>query len=86
LDDTIESFDPTTGKGTGFKFAEYSGEALLETIRRALGVYKDKAVWTQLMKNGMARDFSWTVSAREYVRVYERASALRTAGTVPSFA
>ena len=82
LDDTIEPFDSVTGKGTGFKFSEYSGEALLETIHRALAVYKDRAAWTQLMKNGMAKDFSWTASAREYLKVYERASTLRSAGTV----
>ena len=31
LDDTIEPWEPRTGKGTGFKFREYSGEALLLT-------------------------------------------------------
>jgi starch synthase len=80
LDDTIENFDVTTGRGTGFKFHEYSGEALLETIHRALQVYQDKKAWTQLMKNGMAKDFSWMASAREYVKVYERAQVLRLAG------
>jgi starch synthase len=84
LDDTIENFDPVTGKGTGFKFSEYSGEALLETIHKALTVYKDRQAWTQLMKNGMSRDFSWLASAREYARVYERACAMRAAGTVPA--
>ncbi|MGE5114033.1 MAG: glycogen synthase GlgA [Acidobacteriaceae bacterium] len=83
LDDTIENFDLATGKGTGFKFHEYSGEALLDTIQRALTVYQDKAAWTQLMKNGMAKDFSWAASAREYVKVYERAMVLRSAGIVP---
>jgi starch synthase len=83
LDDTIENIDVTTGKGTGFKFHEYSGEALLETIHRALQVYQDKKAWTQLMKNGMAKDFSWTASAREYVKVYERAQVLRLAGVSP---
>lgn len=83
LDDTIENFDPATGKGTGFKFSEYSGEVLLETIQRALAVYKNREAWTQLMRNGMNRDFSWTASAREYQRIYERACALRAAGTIP---
>ena len=36
LDDTVESFDVEHGTGTGFKFAEYSGRALLETVRAAL--------------------------------------------------
>jgi starch synthase len=84
LDDTIENFDPATGRGTGFKFHEYSGEALLETIRRALLVYQDKNAWTQLMKNGMAKDFSWAASAREYLKIYERAQVLRSAGVVPA--
>jgi starch synthase len=79
LDDTIEPFDPKTGKGTGFKFSEYSGEALLQTIRAALAAYEDKASWQRLMRNGMAKDFSWNASAREYVRVYERVRQLRAA-------
>jgi hypothetical protein len=29
------------------------------------------------MRNGMSKDFSWNASAREYVRVYERARQLR---------
>jgi glycogen synthase len=32
-----------------------------------------------LMRNGMAKDFSWNASAREYVRVYERIRQLRSA-------
>jgi glycogen synthase len=30
------------------------------------------------MRNGMARDFSWTNSAREYVRIYEKSRQLRS--------
>jgi glycogen synthase len=29
------------------------------------------------MRNGMNRDFSWGASAREYVKVYERARHLQ---------
>jgi len=35
LDDTIDPWDTRTGKGTGFKFTDYSGEALLLTIKEA---------------------------------------------------
>ena len=78
LDDTIENWDPHTRKGTGFKFTEYSGEALLATIRVALQAYRDKESWQALMRNGMSKDFSWTASAREYVKVYERVRQLRS--------
>ncbi|MDP9263909.1 MAG: glycosyltransferase, partial [Acidobacteriota bacterium] len=77
LDDTIEHWDAKSGKGTGFKFTDYNGEALLSTLKAALTAYQDKASWQTLMRNGMAKDFSWTASAKEYVRVYEKARQLR---------
>jgi starch synthase len=73
LDDTIEPWDAKTLKGTGFKFHEYSGDAMLAAIRAALAAFKDRASWQTLMRNGMSKDFSWSVAAKEYVRVYERA-------------
>jgi starch synthase len=79
LDDTIEPWDARTGKGTGFKFYEYNGESLLLTIRAALQAYRDEASWQVLMRNGMAKDFSWNASAKEYVKVYERARLARVA-------
>jgi starch synthase len=78
LDDTIENWEPHTRKGTGFKFAEYSGEALLATLRAALQAFRDKESWQTLMRNGMNKDFSWTASAREYVKIYERVRQLRS--------
>jgi len=32
------------------------------------------------MLNGMKKDFSWTASAKEYVKVYERVVAQKPAG------
>jgi len=72
LDDTIEPWDARSGKGTGFKFTEYSGESLLLTIKQALQAYHDQGSWQVLMRNGMNKDFSWNFSAKEYVRIYER--------------
>jgi len=77
LDDTIEPWDARTGKGTGFKFSDYTGEALLATIKQALLAYRDPSSWQTLMRNGMSRDFSWGASAREYGKIYERARQAR---------
>ncbi len=79
LDDTIEPWDARTGKGTGFKFTDYSGDALLATIRAALTAFQNKQSWQTLMRNGMNKDFSWNASAREYVRVYDRVRQSRPA-------
>ena len=77
LDDTIDPWDARSGKGTGFKFTDYTGEALLATIKQALLAYQDPSSWQTLMRNGMARDFSWGASAREYGKVYDRARQAR---------
>ena len=85
LDDTIEPWDARSGKGTGFKFTEYNGEALLLTIKQALLAFREQSSWQQLMRNGMSKDFSWNASAREYVRIYERVRQMRggSASQVP---
>jgi starch synthase len=75
LHDTVQNFDARTGRGTGFTFDEYSAEALLGTLRWALGIYKDKAAWRTIQSAGMKQDFTWDASARQYERVYERAKA-----------
>jgi starch synthase len=79
LDDTIEPWNAQTGKGTGFKFIEYTGESLLLTIKEALEAYRDQTSWQVLMRNGMSRDFSWNASAREYGKIYERVRQMRVA-------
>jgi starch synthase len=77
LDDTIEEWDAEKGTGTGFKFEGFEAEDLLAEIDRALEAFKDKKAWTALMRNGMARDYSWGGPAREYVKVYEAAARMR---------
>ncbi|MBM4333082.1 MAG: glycogen synthase GlgA [Deltaproteobacteria bacterium] len=71
LDDTIHDFNPITGEGNGFKFVDYSAACLLETIKRALLVYRNQAAWKKLMIQGMSVDFSWERSARDYLQVYQ---------------
>ncbi|MGA3293773.1 MAG: glycogen synthase GlgA [Candidatus Acidiferrales bacterium] len=77
LDDTIQDFVPKTQQGTGFKFEEYSGAALLECVREALKTYRDAKAWRAVQANGMAKDFSWKTSAVTYVTLYEAAKRSR---------
>ncbi|HUB82235.1 MAG TPA: glycosyltransferase, partial [Bryobacteraceae bacterium] len=65
LDDTIED-------GTGFKFKEYSGDALLEAVQAALAAYTNPEVWRGMMCRGMHADFSWKTSAGAYSSLYAR--------------
>ena len=82
LDDTIEPWDALSGKGTGFKFTEYTGEALLSSIKQALLAFRDLSSWQKLMRNGMSHDFSWGASAQEYAKVYDKARHLHGAPPV----
>ena len=77
LDDTIEEWDAQQGSGTGFKFSGYEPADLLAEMDRALAAFRDKAGWTRLMRNGMAKEYGWPESAKEYVRVYEEAARRR---------
>jgi starch synthase len=79
LDDTIEPYDVRTGKGTGFKFQEYTPEALLTAMQAAFALFGKPREWRKLMLNGMARDFSWAVAAREYLRIYDKVRSSRHA-------
>jgi starch synthase len=73
LADTVTEFDPARQTGTGFGFLPFGVEALLECLRRALGVYRRPPLWRRLVRNAMAEDFSWEASAREYVSLYRKA-------------
>ena len=73
LDDTIVDYGDDGASGTGFKFDEYTVEAFLEAIGRALDAYKDTPSWQALMRRCMAADFSWERSALQYIDLYENA-------------
>jgi starch synthase len=80
LDDTVQPFDGRAG--TGFKFHRYSPDALLSAIRQAVETYHRPSAWGQLMHNCMRQDFSWPVSAAEYLKIYEeqRSAKLESVG------
>ena len=75
LADVVENYNPAAGTGTGFTFDEYSPQALLGTLRWALGVFQDERAWKRVQAAGMRQDHSWDAAARRYEAVYARATA-----------
>ncbi len=59
-------------KATGFVFKDYSPDALRIEIEKALHFFKKKDVWSNIQKNGMAKDFTWKNSAESYMRLYKK--------------
>ena len=70
LDDTIQDCGSGGASCTGFKFTGYSSSEMLAAIQRALVAFGDQPTWKKLMKNGMAKDFSWEASAKKYIQLY----------------
>lgn len=72
LYDTVENFNPATGKGTGFTFKSEDEMLFYTTIIRALENYKHKKVWESLVKRAMKQSTSWEIPARKYVELYKK--------------
>jgi starch synthase len=70
LADTIQHFDPATGLGNGSVFRDADPGGVLWGIRTALGWYADGAVWSRLVRNAMAADFSWPRQVPHYEELY----------------
>lgn len=67
--------DSIADGSNGFVFEAYKPEALLDTLRRALKAYRDRARWAALQRRGMLADFSWNRSAERYRALYALAAA-----------
>ncbi len=70
IQEIIEDYDPTTDSGYGFLCYEYSSAAFWDAIKRARQIFRDRRLWTKLMKRAMACNFSWDTSAQRYEALY----------------
>lgn len=59
-------------QANGFVFTGTNADELFAAIQRALSAYQQKDLWRQLQLNAMSQDFSWDVSAKEYLAIYEK--------------
>ena len=64
--------DDTVDETVGFKFKDYTREALIGAIREAISAYADQPAWLGMMRAGMARDHSWEHAAGEYEELYNQ--------------
>ncbi len=84
LNDTVT--DPEESfPGTGFKFYRADPFDMLKAIERALSAYKDKKIWTQMMKNAMKKRFLWSSTAKEYIKVFKELHTFLRKSPLPSF-
>jgi starch synthase len=79
LEETIKEYDPASGQGTGFKFAQFDPEDFLAAIKRALSLFSNPSAWGQVRQQAMLQEFSWPQAAAHYVEIYEKARHKRLA-------
>jgi len=71
LADTVDHFDPATGRGTGFVFEHYDSNGFTWALQQALTAWKDPRAWALLRRNGMETDYSWERQGAEYEELYK---------------
>ncbi|WP_339187258.1 glycogen synthase GlgA [Paenibacillus sp. FSL P2-0121] len=71
LNDTVHAYNEETGEGNGFTFSNYNAHDMMFTLRRALSFYKQPEHWKKITKNAFAGDYSWNVSAQQYMDIYD---------------
>ena len=76
LVDSIIDYNPETNSGTGFLFGPFNQYAFYGAMVRAIETNKHPKIWQGIQKRAMKADFSWTQSAREYLKLFEKAISL----------
>ena len=74
LRDTVfeQTLESQSGQANGFVFHNATAGELLAAIQRAVSLFQQKDRWKQLQLNAMSKDFSWDVSAKEYLAIYAK--------------
>jgi starch synthase len=72
LYDTVENIDNETGEGTGFILKDLSADEIVNSAKDALELFGNKESWANLRKEIMGKDFSWEISAKRYLDIFER--------------
>jgi starch synthase len=78
LADSVMDFE-AGDRATGFVFADYTANALLCALERAVRVFARSDQWRALLTRAMAQDFSWERSAKAYREVYSEALSKKRA-------
>ncbi len=75
LFDTVEDLDEAAEEGTGIILEDLSAEAIVAAVKRGAELYHQPEKWQEIQKRIMAEDFSWELSAKRYIDIYERTLA-----------
>ncbi|MBR4696433.1 MAG: glycogen synthase, partial [Selenomonadaceae bacterium] len=72
LKDTVKQYNKYTESGNGFVFGSYNAHEMMYALKRALSAYDNYEIWQEIVKNAMNSDYSWSESAKEYRKLYDK--------------
>lgn len=73
LKDTVEPYNEYEGTGTGFSFANYDSNELLNAINYSKRIFFDNPkAWEDMRVRAMKQNYSWDNSAKIYCELYEQ--------------
>lgn len=64
--------DTVRNNKNGFVFGKYSSVDLQKAINKALRLYQNKKALQRTIQRAMREDFSWGVSAKQYIALYKK--------------
>ncbi len=70
IQEIVEDYDASLERGYGFLSYDYSAEAFWDSIKRARELFENRAVWLDLMRRAMTREYSWRTAAERYEQLY----------------
>ncbi len=71
MKDTVDCYNDNPSHATGFHIPQFTRESLIQTIGQAVSIYRHHPqLWQQMMKRGMARDFSWHRMKHQYFNFF----------------
>ncbi|MDR1445419.1 MAG: glycogen synthase [Treponema sp.] len=74
LADTVQNYNQDSGGGTGFMFDDLNPSAIYNTVGWAIWAYYNRREDIEGMRiRGMNQSFSWEISAKKYITMYEAA-------------
>jgi starch synthase len=71
LADTVDNYDPITGKGNGFKFFNFDANEMKNVLLEVYDLFKhNKDTWNKLITRAMKTDYSLKKTALRYIELY----------------
>lgn len=74
--DTVEEYDEMIDDGTGFIMEKLDAKSMITELKKAIKLYNDKEKWVVMQKRIMEEDFSWDISAKRYIEIYDKMVAV----------